>query len=250
MELFQRTIQAIRSGELAARILFVFCNRDPGESNGSDEFMALVASYDIPLITFSSNKFRERLAGSSRLEIRTQFDREVMRRIGAYDPDKCMLAGYMLIIGPEMCEKYCMLNLHPALPNGPIGTWQNVIWKVIQDQHTHHGATIHLATPELDQGPALSYVQFPIRGPVFEPLWLEINRQPITGLRATIGEDLRLFQEIRHHGIQREQPLLIETLKAFATGRLRILGTSIFSFSDKLEGAICLNQEIERNLRS
>ena len=38
----------IASGDLPATIQFVFCNRDPGEAEGSDQFQALVKSYSLP----------------------------------------------------------------------------------------------------------------------------------------------------------------------------------------------------------
>ena len=41
-----------------------------------------------------------------------------------FRPDICVLAGYMLILGGAMCRQFHFLNLHPALPDGPIGTWQ------------------------------------------------------------------------------------------------------------------------------
>ncbi len=48
--------------------------------------------------------------------------------------DVLVLAGYMLIVSPAMCARYAMLNLHPALPGGPTGTWQEVIWALLERQ--------------------------------------------------------------------------------------------------------------------
>ena len=46
-----------------------------------------------------------------------------MRLIDPFKPDLSLLAGYMLIISPEMCRRYPLINLHPAAPDGPKGTW-------------------------------------------------------------------------------------------------------------------------------
>jgi len=71
--------------------------------------------------------------------------------------DLCVLAGYMLIVGPEMCTRFNMINLHPAAPGGPTGTWQDVIWQLIKQRARETGVMMHLVTPELDRGPVVSY---------------------------------------------------------------------------------------------
>jgi folate-dependent phosphoribosylglycinamide formyltransferase PurN len=55
-----------------------------------------------------------------------------MERLTGFNPDINVLAGYMLIVGAEMCQRYDMINLHPAIPGGPKGTWREVIWKLIE----------------------------------------------------------------------------------------------------------------------
>ncbi len=40
--------------------------------------------------------------------------------------------------------------------------------------------------------------------------------------RALKGENMRLFRAMRWAGIDREVPLVVETLRAFADGRIRI----------------------------
>jgi folate-dependent phosphoribosylglycinamide formyltransferase PurN len=131
---------AIQRGELSARIQFVFSNREPGEAEGSDRFFQQVHDYGIPLVTLSSQRFRRERGGGPFSRHRLEFDREVMKRLEGYKPDLCVMAGYMLIVDAEMCQRYTMLNLHPALPGGLVGTWQEVIWKVIQEKAQEAGA--------------------------------------------------------------------------------------------------------------
>ena len=50
-----------------------------------------------------------------------------------------VMAGYMLIVSPAMCRRYALLNLHPALPGGPTGTWQQVIWQTARGRSDGDG---------------------------------------------------------------------------------------------------------------
>ena len=248
-QLFQAVQESIAKGDIAGKISFVFSNREPGESVESDSFLELVHSYDIPLICFSPKKFKCVTANEARKSNnviaseakqsqeswRLKYDREVNKRIERFTPDLCVLAGYMLIIGEELCRKYNMINLHPAPPGGPVGSWQEVIWELIQDKAEKAGAMIHLATPELDRGPVISYCLFPIKGKPFDPYWHS-------------GDKDTLFKLIRRHELAREFPLIISTIKALSQGQISIQdgkvidahGRSIdgYDLSDKIDKAV------------
>ncbi|MBI2165861.1 MAG: hypothetical protein HYU29_05595 [Chloroflexi bacterium] len=234
--------EAILRGELEATIQFVFSNREPGEHEGSDEFFRLVGSYGIPLVTHSSMRFRRQRGREIPWpSLRNDYHREVMKRLEGFSPDVCALAGYMLITGPEMCRRYRMLNLHPALPEGPTGTWQEVIWRLIEERAAATGVMVHLATEEVDQGPPITYVSFPIQGGVYEPLWRVAEGIPVSRLKESPGEELSLFKRIREEGVKRERPLLLETLAAVASGRVPLPLPSSFS-------PLCLNAEVRARL--
>jgi len=141
----------LAKGLLDARIQFVFSNREPGEAEGSDQFFELTRKYGLTLAALSSNKFR-RSKGGRFADHRDEYDVRVMELLGGFQPDICVLAGYMLIVGGAMCRRYPLLNLHPALPDGPTGTWQEVVWRLIETKATQTGAMIHLATEEVDRG--------------------------------------------------------------------------------------------------
>jgi phosphoribosylglycinamide formyltransferase-1 len=209
--------RSIARGETQAEIAFVFCNREPGEARESDLFLKLVESYDLPLVCFSSRDFKAN-KGAGRLE----YDREVMKQLEGFHPDLCVLAGYMLIVGEEMCQHYNMINLHPAAPGGPKGTWQEVIWQLIETKADATGVMMHLVTPELDMGPPVSYCTLPIRGKPFDSYWREIEGQSLEEIKMGQGEKNPLFKLIRKHGLAREFPLIIATLKAFSQGKVRI----------------------------
>jgi folate-dependent phosphoribosylglycinamide formyltransferase PurN len=229
-KLLETVWEQTQSHVIQGRINFVFSNREPGESNESDHFFQFVEKCHIPLITYSFEKFKRSQANLTEATTtgwplwRVQYDREVISRLEAYPVDVCMMAGYMLIVGPEMCTRFNLLNLHPAVPGGPTGTWQEVIWKLIETRADHTGAMIHLATPELDRGPAITYFSLPIRGPAFDQAWASIGEASVDIIKKSEGEHNRLFQLIRERELAGEFPLIIITLKALAEGRISIRG--------------------------
>ena len=237
--------RSIALGEIRDDIAFVFCNREPGESKESDSFLRLVRNYGLPLVCFSSKEFQTnhtRLSPQWRLE----YDREVMKRLKGYRPDLCVLAGHMLIVGEEMCRKYNMINLHPAAPSGPKGTWQEVVWQLIEKQAETTGVMMHLVTPELDEGPPATYCTFPIRGKPFDKYWAEIEERPIEETKKSEGESNRLFKLIRKHGLVREFPLIISTLKAFSRGKVRIKEGKVVNAAGKPIKGYNLTNEIDK----
>jgi len=218
---------SIQSGEIEAEIAFVFCSRERGETEATDIFLRMVEDYRIPLATFSYQKFRSQQAldiGSKKPlpSWRLDYDREIMARLQGFQPSLCVLAGYMLIVGREMCQKYDMINLHPAAPGGPTGTWQEVIWQLIDSDAKETGAMMHLVTLELDKGPVVTYGTFPIRSEPFDKHWTEIKGYSSSQIKQEQGEANSLFRLIRQHGVARELPLVIATVKAFSQGEVRV----------------------------
>jgi phosphoribosylglycinamide formyltransferase-1 len=242
-----RTMQeSIEKGEVKAEIAFVFCNREPGFSPETDLFHDLVRSYGIPLVCFSSRKFRENLDDGVMSSWRAGYDREVMRRLEGFQVDLCVLAGYMLIVGAEMCQRYTMINLHPAAPGGPKGTWREVIWELIESRAEKTGVMMHLATPELDEGPPLSYCRFSIRGKPFDEHWQKLQKHSLQEIKAQEGEDIELFKLIRQHGLKREYPLIIRTVKACSEGRIKVKNARIFDGNGNPISGYDLTGEIDR----
>ena len=219
---------SIKRGEIEGEIAFVFCNRERGESKQSDLFLELVEAYNIPSICFSYQKFRGELGeqnpepSAPMPQWRLDYDREVMSRLRGYKPDLCVLAGFMMITGPELCQKYDMINLHPAAPGGPVGTWQQVIWQLIENEARETGVLMNLVTPELDKGPTVTYCTFSIRGKPFDRYWDEIKGQSVEQIKESQGKNNNLFKLIRQHGLAREFPLIIATIKAFSEGKIKI----------------------------
>ena len=245
--------RAIEDGNLAASIDFVFSNREPGEAEGSDQFFRLVHEHGFPLVTLSSSRYRREHGGGRMDQHRMGFDREAMRLLAGYQPDVCVLAGYMLIFGAEMCRRYPLINLHGALPDGPTGPWQSVIWQLIETKAERTGSMIHLATEDVDRGPVLSHCALPLRGGVFDAAWETVAGRSAEEVRADEGEDNALFRCIRTEGYRREPRLLLATLRAVGDGRLCVRpGEALDSTGEPL-GAVYpqglpLTEEIEAAL--
>ena len=241
---------AIGQGRLDARIEFVFSNREPGEAEGSDAFFELVRSYGFPLVTLSSARYRREHGGGPMWQHREGFDRAVLNLLQPYQPDVCALAGYMLICSGGMCRRYPLLNLHGALPDGPTGTWQSVIWELIASGATRTGSMIHLATEEVDRGPVLSHCELPIVGGRFDAARESLAGRDVEQVQREEGEENELFRLIRAEGYRREPYLLLATLQAVADGRVRIrpgeaLDGSGRPLSDAYPLGMPLTEEIE-----
>ncbi len=250
-DLLTAAVEAIQRGELDARIAFVFSNRERGEHEATDAFLDLVESYGLPLVAMSSRDFRRARGGALSRPgeplppWRHEYDSRAAELVAGYPFDIGMLAGYMLIFTKEVCERYPILNLHPAEPGGPAGTWQGVMWELIERRAERSGVMLHLATRQLDEGPPVTYCLFSLRGPTFDPLWQEVGERSIQQVREAEGEENRLFREIRRHGAARELPLVVATLRAFAEGRVRIEGGRVFAGEREVKGGYDLTPEID-----
>jgi phosphoribosylglycinamide formyltransferase-1 len=254
-QLLQVVYQKIQIGDIKCNITFIFSNREPGEDKESDLFFELVRSYEIPLVCFSSQKFKDLKGISGNVDTeklhawRLEYDHEVMKRLEGFRPDLCVLAGYMLIVGKEMCRHCDMINLHPAVPGGPKGSWQEVIWELIETRATESGVMMHLVTPELDRGPVITYCTYPIRGKPFDDLWQELNGRSIAEIKKEQGEKNELFQLIRRHGLAREFPLIVSTLEAFSNGEIKIEDGKLFDNKRNPISGYNLSHEVNKAVK-
>lgn len=191
--------EAITSGLVPGRIAVVFTNRSYGENTEGDKFIRLVRELALPLETFSSRGFEPELRMAGEEEWRKKFDTEVSRLIGKYEFDCVAFVGYMLIASGMLCDRYPIVNLHPALPQAQKGSWKRVIEQILADGAMETGIHVHVATKDLDRGPALTVCRFGV---------------PFAGMATDRAS------EIRHRQVEREGPLLILTLKALCEGTI------------------------------
>ncbi len=187
-------LQAIAAGELTAvQISVLFCNRETGEADGSDNFIAFAKQNKIQVMTLSSAKFKQQNPGLTPEQRRQDYDRAVLKKLADCQLDLVVMAGYMLI-APLICAKYRTINIHPALPNGPKGIWRNVIKELIQDRSGQSGVTVHYATNDVDRGEPVLVKKYPIPA-------------------ATYNTDQETaFQTIRALQLKHEKTILVDAL--------------------------------------
>lgn len=257
--LLKTILENIASGVIHAEISFVFCSREEGEAEGSDCYLNMVKDQGLTLISFSSRKFKPemRKRGKDNPHVmkqwRIEYDREIMSRLNHHPSDINVLAGYMLIVGDEMCEQYNLINLHPAAPDGPAGTWQEVIWKLMKDRADRSGVMMHLVTDDLDKGPRITYCTFPLRDPFINPLWErheeKLKSKMFNQMIKEEGEHNELFREIRKRGVIRELPLVVQTLKILSEGKISIRDKQIMVNNRVQDQPYCLTEQIESFIR-
>lgn len=245
-KLLQVVQNKIRSHEIEGKIVFVFSNREPGEARETDQFFELVRDYGIPLISISHRKFRAAFLANEQArrgeteqaqqDWRIEFDRRVSKEIASFSPDLCVLAGYMLVVSEELCRNYDMINLHPAPPGGPTGSWEEVIRKLIENRAETAGAMMHLVTPELDRGPVISYCLFSIKGEPFARWWQDSDKD-------------RLFHLIRQHELVRELPLITMTLQSLSRGEIIIRRGKVMDAQGKPIPGRDLSAEVDKAVK-
>jgi folate-dependent phosphoribosylglycinamide formyltransferase PurN len=218
----------------------VFVNRDPGEAQATDRLMDLVRARDVPLETLSSVRFRKERGGKlSRpgeplQPWRLEYDATVAKRLGRHSFDLGVMFGYMLIASPPLHERFTFINDHPALPDGPIGTYQEVIAELIRTGARESGCMMNAVTADVDRGPTISFCRFTIRDAQNEGLW----HATAPGLGLDALQETPLYEDIRARGVRRERPFLVETLRSIATGRLVLVPPAPLDLTLPVENAV------------
>lgn len=72
------------------------------------------------------------------------------------------LAGYMRILSPAFCEQWSgrLINIHPSLLPRHKGLDTHA--RALAAGDDEHGATVHLVTPGVDEGPVLAQARVPV----------------------------------------------------------------------------------------
>jgi phosphoribosylglycinamide formyltransferase-1 len=137
----QAILDAISKKVLNANVSVVISNRK------NAYILERVQSYNIPNY-FISHK------GLTRQE----FDYKITKWLKRYNVDLILLIGYMRILSKNFCLEWKdkILNVHPSLlPKYAGGMDNDVHKKVLKNNDSETGCTIHFVTEELDAGPIL-----------------------------------------------------------------------------------------------
>ncbi|MCI2424759.1 hypothetical protein LM599_01840 [Candidatus Acetothermia bacterium] len=227
IKLVETILAQVQSKEIEAEIPFVFSSRAIDEEGNAARLRELVTP-ETDLIIHSARRSRPWLFKQDRARWRELYHREVMSLISGYTFDSIVLIGYMFFVSDELCQRYNLLNLHPAPPGGPKGSWQEVIWQLIAENASQAGVQIHLATSEWDAGPTLSYCTTPIDQGEFKPLWEDmyqkLRKHSLAEIKQAEYMTNPLACKIREAEAKLELPLLLETLRSLANGTFKIDG--------------------------
>ena len=115
-------------------------------SNKPDAFgLERAKKANIPAIVLAHDKFESRIA----------FDEALTKEIDQLNPGLIILAGFMRILSEEFVNHFAdkIVNIHPSLL--PKYKGLNTHQRALDAQDQFHGASVHLVTPELDDGPVI-----------------------------------------------------------------------------------------------
>ena len=144
MEAIARAAQHADSGYQVVRVI-----ADRPEAGG----LARAAALGVPTAVVPVKGFADRGA----------FEQAVLAEIAASGAQLVALAGFMRILSPGFVEKLDgrLLNIHPSLLPAHKGLDTHA--RVLAARDTHHGASVHFVTPELDGGPVIMQGRLQVR---------------------------------------------------------------------------------------
>lgn len=200
--------------------------------------------------SLNDEQLRDLLVSEQR--VRTREER-LWQSINEYKCKTLVMIGYMWMVTPVLLSKANILNLHPAPPFGPTGTWQEVMWSLISIRARLAGGMLHIATMRKDRGPVISYYTVSLDDDELAPMWSnfadKLRTRSLQLIKQEDGEREPLFTAVRERQFVREAPLLIVTLRYILDGRLRIANGGVAMNGTLLRDGACLNAEVEAVIR-
>jgi phosphoribosylglycinamide formyltransferase-1 len=142
----QAIMDRLAADKLDAKIELVLSNR--ADAYGLER----AAKAGIPTAVIDHKQYDSREA----------FDQEMIKVIDPINPELIVLAGFMRILSEGFVEHYNgrMINIHPALL--PAYKGLNTHQRALADGVSHHGASVHYVTPELDSGAVIVQGRVPV----------------------------------------------------------------------------------------
>jgi len=139
-------VDAIHSGDLPVTVAAVISNRPDAAG------LTFAQQAGIPTATINHKDF----------DSRENFDQALASKIDEYSPNLVVLAGFMRILTTEFVEHFAgkLVNIHPALL--PKFKGLNTHQRAIDAGEKEHGASVHIVTPELDDGPVVMQARVPV----------------------------------------------------------------------------------------
>ena len=107
---------------------------------------------DIPTYTFKRSDYPD---------VGAQKD-ALFKKVAELEPDLVVLAGYMQIVPENVTRSLYgkLINIHPSLL--PKYKGLDTHKRALEAGDKIHGCSVHLVTPELDEGPVIAQAQIPV----------------------------------------------------------------------------------------
>ena len=139
-------IEASRASDYPAEIALVLSNK--ADAPG----LAVAAAADVETLALSAKAYADKDA----------FEAALDAALKARGVEIVCLAGYMRILGRAFVEGWSgrLVNIHPSLL--PLYKGLKTHERALADGAREHGCTVHLVTPELDDGPILAQARVPV----------------------------------------------------------------------------------------
>lgn len=155
----QAIIDAVTKQHVKAKIAAVISNR--ADAYGLQRAqLASIPTHVIPYQQFSD---------------RSAYDEALAEVIDQYQPQLIVLAGFMRILTPTFVQRYTgkLINIHPSLLPDYRGTQTHE--RVLAAQEKYHGTSVHFVSEELDGGPLIAQVYFPVKDAQLETLQIQVH---------------------------------------------------------------------------
>ncbi|MBE0440198.1 MAG: phosphoribosylglycinamide formyltransferase [Gammaproteobacteria bacterium] len=139
-------VEAIKDGSLPVTISAVISNRPDAAG----------------LIYAQNAGINTAVIDHTQFESRELFDQAMANEIDTHAPDLVILAGFMRILTTAFVEHFAgkLVNIHPSLL--PKFKGLHTHQRAIDAGEKEHGASVHIVTPELDDGPVVLQARVPV----------------------------------------------------------------------------------------
>lgn len=144
MEAIARVAQSADSRYRVARVI-----ADRPTAGG----LARAAALGLPTAVVPLAEYPDRMA----------FEAALCAELGASGAELVALAGFMRILSPQFVQQFegRLLNIHPSLLPDYKGLDTHA--RVLAARESHHGASVHYVTAELDGGPVIMQGRLKVR---------------------------------------------------------------------------------------
>jgi len=149
---------------------------------------------------------------------REAFDAALCEAVDAVAPDLVVCAGYMRVLTDAAVRRHAgrIVNIHPSLL--PLHPGLRTHARALAEGAREHGASVHFVIPALDAGPVIAQARVPV-----------LPGDTVATLAARV--------------LEREHPLLVETVRLIAAGRVLQDGSVVLVDSRPLAAPLLLGRD-------